>query len=241
MNSILDTPDHRRRAGLLLGMALVSIALWQTHIGSLILYPFTILATWFHEMGHGIAAMLTGSEFQRLVLMSNGSGFAEIQHSDTPRRLTRAFIAASGPIGPALAGAALIVSSRNKQATRWALITLGSVLLLSTLIWVRSVTGWLILPPLGLIILAWVRYTKPSAQRFAVQFLGVQASISAWRQFDYLFTYAFYIDGRLLFSDTGNISMALFLPHWIWALLISGIIIGLMWWSISAAFRRKPL
>lgn len=51
MNGLLDTSDHRRRAGLLLAIALISVGMWQTQIGSLILYPFTLLATWLHEMG----------------------------------------------------------------------------------------------------------------------------------------------------------------------------------------------
>ncbi|MEY4952853.1 MAG: hypothetical protein RL299_1277, partial [Pseudomonadota bacterium] len=49
----LMTQDHQQRALALLGIALASILAWQTALGSLVLYPFTILATWFHEMGHG--------------------------------------------------------------------------------------------------------------------------------------------------------------------------------------------
>ena len=66
MSSILADEDRKHRIALLSGIAVVSIILWQTIIGGYILYPFTILATWFHEMGHGIAAMLTGSRFERL-------------------------------------------------------------------------------------------------------------------------------------------------------------------------------
>lgn len=74
MLSSLANQDQKQRAGLLLGIALVSVLLWQISLGSLLLYPFTILATWFHEMGHGLAAMLTGSRFERLLIFSDGSG-----------------------------------------------------------------------------------------------------------------------------------------------------------------------
>ena len=60
MRSPLAEQDRQQRIGLLFGLALVSVMLWQTTLGMLVLYPFTILATWFHEMGHGIAAMLLG-------------------------------------------------------------------------------------------------------------------------------------------------------------------------------------
>ena len=76
MSSMLANQDHRLRFGLLMGIALASVMLWQTTFGSLLLYPFTILATWFHEMGHGIAAMLTGSQFEGLLIFSDGSGVA---------------------------------------------------------------------------------------------------------------------------------------------------------------------
>ncbi len=77
MSISLAGQDRRQRIGLLLGIALASVILWQTTLGSFLLYPFTILATWFHEMGHGLAALLTGREFERLQIFSDGSGVAE--------------------------------------------------------------------------------------------------------------------------------------------------------------------
>ena len=40
-----------------LGLALATattVVLWQFTAGRYLLYPITILATWFHEMGHGV-------------------------------------------------------------------------------------------------------------------------------------------------------------------------------------------
>ena len=141
VSSSLAHHDQRQRVALLAGIALASIILWQTALGSLLLYPFTILATWFHEMGHGIAAMLTGRGFERLVIFSDGSGFAESLRPADGYRLTDALVAASGPLGPALAGALLIVASRSPAATQGALAVLGALLVVSTLIWVRSADG----------------------------------------------------------------------------------------------------
>ena len=152
MSSSLAGQDQKQRVALLLGIALASIILWQTTLGSLLLYPFTILATWFHEMGHGIAAMLTGRGFERLQIFADGSGVAESLRPADGYRLTDALVAASGPLGPAIAGALLIISSRSPTATRNALAVLGVALILSTLIWVRSLTGWLVLPALGIAI-----------------------------------------------------------------------------------------
>lgn len=238
MSSILAGQDERQRAALLLGIAIASILLWQTTLGALLLYPFTILATWFHEMGHGIAAMLTGRGFERLRIFADGSGVALTMGPAGGYRLTDALIAASGPLGPAVAGALLIVSSRSPAATRNALAALGIALILSTLIWVRSLTGWLVLPALGIAIVALALRGPPPWQRFVIQLLGVQACISVWKQFDYLFSPGGTVAGRLQRSDTGAIADLLLLPYWFWGAIISAAILALLWWSFRLAFRR---
>jgi Peptidase M50B-like len=238
MPSSLAGQDQRQRVTLLLGIALASILLWQTTLGSLLLYPFTILATWFHEMGHGIAAMLTGRGFERLLIFADGSGVAESLRPGDGYRLTDALVAASGPLGPAIAGALLILSSRSPTATRNALAVLGVVLVLSTLIWVRSPTGWLVLPALGIAIAAIALRGSVPWRRFVIQLLGVQAAISAWQQFDYLFSPGGAVGGQLQRSDTGAIADVLLLPYWVWGAIISAAILALLWWSLRLAFRR---
>lgn len=238
MSSSLAGQDQKQRIALLLGIAIASIALWQTALGSLLLYPFTILATWFHEMGHGLAAMLTGRGFERLRIFADGSGFAESLRPVDGYRLTDALVAASGPLGPAIAGALLIVASRSPTATRNALAVLGAALILSTLIWVRSLTGWLVLPALGMAILALAWRGPQPWQRFVIQLIGVQACISVWKQFDYLFSPGGNVGGQLQRSDTGAIADVLLLPYWFWGAIISAAILALLWWSLRLAFRR---
>ena len=238
MPSSLADQDRRERGLLLLGIALASILLWQTALGSLLLYPFTILATWFHEMGHGIAAMLTGRGFERLLIFADGSGVALSLRPADGYRLTDALVAASGPLGPAIAGALLIVSSRSPTATQGALAVLGVALVVSTAIWVRSPTGWLVLPALGLAsgVLA-LRGSVPW-RSFVIRLLGVQAAISAWQQFGYLFSPGGNVGGRLHRSDTGAIADVLLLPYWFWGAVISAAILAMLWCSFRLAFRR---
>ncbi len=237
MPTTLPDQDQKQRIILLLGIALVSIVLWQTWLGSLLLYPFSILATWFHEMGHGLVALLTGRGFERLEIFADGSGVATSLRPADGFGLTDALVAAGGPLGPALAGAALIVASRSPAATQGALAVLGAALILSTLLWVRSLTGWLVLPALGaaLGLLAW-RGALP-LQRFAIQLLGVQACISVWRQFGYLFSPGGNVGGQPHRSDTGAIADALLLPWWVWGAAISAAILALLWLSFRLAFR----
>lgn len=238
MSSSLAGRDQRQRVALLVGIALASLLLWQTALGSLLLYPFTILATWFHEMGHGIVAMLTGRGFDRLLIFADGSGVALSLRPVDGYRLTDALVAAGGPFGPAIAGALLIVSSRSPTATRNALAVLGVALIASTLIWVRSLAGWLVLPALGVAIALLALRGSAYWQGFAIQLLGVQACISVWRQFDYLFSPGGTVGGELQRSDTGAIADVLLLPHWFWGAIISAAILALLWGSFRIAFQR---
>ena len=238
MSSTLADQERRERFLLLAGIALGSVMLWQTMIGSLLLYPFTILATWFHEMGHGIAAMLAGRGFERLLIFADGSGLALSLRPSDGYGATDALVAASGPLGPAIAGAALIVASRSASATRAALVVLGLALVVSTATWVRSPMGWLVLPALGIAMALLALRGSAAWQRFAIQFLGVQAAISAWREFDYLFSPGGEVGGQLHRSDTGAIADVLLLPYWFWGAAISGAILALLWGSFRLAFRR---
>ena len=236
MQTPTDEHSRHERMRLLVAIGVFSVLLWQTRIGAFALYPFTILATWFHEMGHGLAAIASGAEFERLIIYSNGSGVAQLLLPADRFRVTDAIVSAFGPLGPAIAGAALIVSSRSQRATRIALAVLGAALLFSTLVWVRSVTGWLVLPPMGVAIVVIGWKASAAVRHFAIQFLGVQAGISVWRQFGYLFSQGGVGSGQL--SDTAAIAQVLFLPFWVWGAIISGLTIALLWWSFRFAFRR---
>lgn len=231
----LDTISPRRKTFQLLTIsALLTVLLWQMPYGGLLLYPFTILATWFHEMGHGLTAMLLGGQFYKLEIFANGSGVATHGSSG---RLAMALVAAGGLLGPPIAGSAFIVSGRAPKGARLVLMLLGAVLLLSTLIWVRSAFGWLMLPLIGASLLVIGLKGPDWLQPLSVQFLGVQACISTFHQLDYLFMPSAHIGSSIMASDTGQIAAALLLPYWIWGSLIAGLSFALLAASLWLIWR----
>jgi hypothetical protein len=231
-------PDSQRRAWTLAAVAAGSIGLWQTSWGSLLLYPFTILATWFHEMGHGLAAIVVGGRFERLAIYADGSGVAQSLMPVDASAVSTAFIGAAGPLGPPVVGAALIVASRSPRATRIALGLLAGALLLSTLVWVRSLVGWLVLPAIAVALLAVLLRGSANVREFAVQLLGVQACISAWQDLGYLFSDGGLVAGQPQRSDTAAIADSLLLPYWFWGAAISALILVMMAASVRIALRR---
>lgn len=233
-----EAPLVVERMGLtwLIAAAIATALLWQIPGGDYILYPFTILATWFHEMGHGLMALLLGGQFQKLQIFSNGSGVATYGIRPLLGPIGPAMVAAAGPMGPPLAGAALILASRSFRAATLSLKILGSFLLFSTLIWVRSWFGLVAIPLLGLIILGIALRAPRWAQGFAIQLLGVQACVSTYHQLDYLFSRS---AGPLGLSDTAQMQRYLLLPYWFWGGLMAIASLVILVQSLRVAYRSE--
>jgi hypothetical protein len=233
-----EAPRTVDRMGLtwLIVAAIATIVLWQVPAGNYILYPFTILATWFHEMGHGLMALLLGGQFRKLEIFGNGSGVASYAMSLSLAPIGPALVAFSGPMGPPIAGAALILASRSFKAATLSLKILGGFLLVSTIIWVRSLFGIVAIPLLGLIILGIALKAPRWVQGFTVQFLGVQACVSTYHQLDYLFSYS---AGSMGLSDTAQIQQQLLLPYWFWGGLMAVASLVILVQSLRIAYRSR--
>jgi hypothetical protein len=212
----------------------VTVVLWQVPGGNYLLYPFTILATWFHEMAHGLAALLLGGHFEKLLIFSDGSGVAYYTGPLFGGRVGRAVVAAAGPMGPPFVGAALILASRNVRGASISLKLLAGILLASAAIWVRSVFGLAAIPLMGVAVLGIGIKGPARLQNFAAQFLGVQACVSTYRQIDYLFSYS---AGPLGISDTAQIQQALFLPYWFWGGFMALLSLAILVQSLRVAYR----
>lgn len=224
--------------GWFLAAAAVTVTLWHVPGGNYILYPFTVLATWFHEMAHGLMALLLGGHFKELQIFPDGSGYAIFSGPLWLGQGGTALVAAAGPMGPPLAGAALILASCNPKASVLGLGILGTALVVSTLLWVRSVFGMLAIPLLGVSILVVTIKGSPRLQGFAAQFLGVQACISTYRQVSYLFSPS---AGNLGPSDTAMIQNVLVLPYWFWGAVLSMFSFAILFWSLRHVSRQSRL
>lgn len=233
------TVPDRISLGWLLAAIAATILLWQVPYGNYILYPFTILATWFHEMGHGLTALLLGGQFQQLQIFPSGSGVATHSGSLFLGGIGRALVAMGGPMGPPIAGSVFILASRRSQTARAALLFLGALLIVSAVIWVRTLFGLVMIPLMGLGVLAIAKVTPRWFQSFAIQFLGIQACISTYHQLNYLFTYQAVIGGQSMLSDSAQVAQSLLLPYWFWGALMAIASALLLWKSLAAVYGNE--
>lgn len=241
----LVTPGSQGEAvGRLVLAGLVVVMLPALPFGAYLIYPFAILTTWFHEMGHGLAAIAMGQHFEQLLIFPGGSGVAQNLVAADASRFTFAAIAAGGPLAPSVVGALLIIASAHTRLWRPALWLMAAAIVASVFTWVRSPVGYWALPLVAAILAAIAWRGKPAFARFALQFLGVLGAMSWLRDWRYLFSEQAVIEGKAMLSDTGQIAAVLGLPHWFWAALIvtaSALMVGTaLKYALSEERLRPP-
>jgi Peptidase M50B-like len=120
-------PTDRLELRTLAFALLASLLLWNLPSGGVLLYPFKLLATWLHELSHGLAMIVTGAGFDHVLIYRDTSGLAYGQSE--PGGISRAVIAAAGYMGTPLWGALLLVVTPNARLARWALLLLAALLI----------------------------------------------------------------------------------------------------------------
>src|SRR3954466_13333560 len=110
MSEKLRSPASPRRQAAIALIGSVAIALAMFAIPSpehtwWLLAPFRWLHIYVHEFGHGVAALISGGEFDKFEVYAY-SGLAYTRTSGAP--LTAAFVSAGGLCGPALVGGAFL-------------------------------------------------------------------------------------------------------------------------------------
>lgn len=213
-------PEQKKVLIWMVSFALLTIIIWQIPYGMIVLYPFTILSTWFHEMAHGITALLLGGSFHQLEIYSNGSGLAIWSGYLFGGNIGKAIVAAAGPLGPTFAGFLLIYLSTKDKLVKKALYTFSLILLVSVIYWIRSIYGIPVILFFAVVIFFAANKIKLKNQKLLLLFIGIQSYLSLYLSIGYLMSQEAYIDNEFHISDTGVISQNLFFPYWIWGGLI---------------------
>lgn len=194
------------REALIAAAVVVMVVSHLVPFGDTILYPFTLMATWVHEMGHGLTALLVGGSFESLDVFANGSGLA---HVSAPAPWQHAAYAAGGLVAPPIVGALILALGRGPARARIALGALALVMAISLPVWVRSVAGWIALPLLVLVIGYFAVKAGPIVRTIAAQFVGLLLALDTLTGIDYLFTGSATVDGVERPSDVALIADAL--------------------------------
>jgi hypothetical protein len=230
--------NQERSRPLLLLAGVLTVVAWQFPLGREVLYPFTLLATYAHEMGHGITALLLGAHFESLEMYANGSGLAH--WTGDVGRIGRGLIAAGGLVGPSIAGAFVLILSRRTRGARMVLYAMSVFMALSLIVVARSVFAIVFIGTSAAALVAVARFFKDSIAPFFVQLIGVQLCLSVFRDVSYMFSDGALVDGVLHPSDSAQIADALLLPYWFWGALTAAFSFAVLAIGLYLALKSPP-
>jgi len=231
----------RPRYAILIAVGAVFVVGAYVPFGHYVLYPLELFTTWVHEMGHGLAALAVGGRFDSLDIYSDASGLA---HAYGESGWREAIVAAGGLLAPPIVGAVLIAFVHGPRRARVVLAVLAVALVLSLVVYVRSVTGFIAMPivALALAFTAWRGFARhPYHRVVAVQVLGVVLALDTLtRMVSYVFMDEVEINGVMRPSDIHLVATNLGGHYVLWGLVITVIAVGLLWLSLWWAWRRDP-
>jgi hypothetical protein len=222
-----------------IGLAgVISLLLTIVPVVGVLNYPFRLLITFVHELGHGLAAVLTGGEFIRFVVEPTGAGLAYTAGG------WRWLVIPAGYLGVALFGALLIILGRSYRWSRIGLALIGALLIYFSLwygapsIWSGDMMAGLLTVISGAIFGALILFVALKASPgwiiFLLHFIAIQAGLLAFADLMML------IGLSTRFFDMPNndaLSMAelTLIPALVWAVLWAGmallIIGGAIWFT----------
>jgi MFS family permease len=200
-----------------------------------LLAPFRWLHIYVHEFGHGIAALLTGGQFDKFELYSH-SGLAHVRTA--PGGLAAAFVSAGGLCGPAVVGGIFLAMGRHVKLARLALAGFGAFMALSLVLWTRTPFGWGFGGAVALLSLLVAFKARPALAQMVLVFIGVQLALSVYTGGGYLFVQSAEIqNGFSGPSDTQAMADALGGTYWLWGAVCAAfsviVLLGGLWLYIK--------
>jgi len=169
--------------------------------------PLNWLESYFHEISHGLAALLTGGEIMRIQLFANGAGLC------TTRGGLNFIISFFGYAGATLWGWLLFKLANSHQRTAQIFSGLMIVLLLASIVfWARDLLTIIIIASLAFMFVLTIKVRRLYYLQLLLKFFGVSILLNS------LFSPTYLFDGRDL-GDGAALAAMTMLPELVWVLL----------------------
>ncbi|GHE78535.1 M50 family metallopeptidase [Thalassotalea profundi] len=193
----------------------IAVLLMQVPIISI---PFKWLESYFHEISHGIAALITGGEIIRIQLFANGAGLC------TTRGGSTFLISFLGYAGAALWGVVYyFMAGFHHRLTQVFSLFLALLFIITLLLWSRDILTIAIVLCLLAIVFIKLKYGQSFYLRMSLQVTGIVVLLNSMKSPWYL------IDGRSL-GDGNALAQQTGIPEFFWVICwcvisITGIVV----------------
>ncbi|QOL24635.1 M50 family metallopeptidase [Thalassotalea sp. LPB0316] len=185
-------------------LLLAAVILRQIPIVSV---PFNWLESYFHELSHGLAAILTGGRIVQIELFTNGAGLCTTQGG------IRFVVSFMGYLGATLFG--MLIYQVSGQTLVKAKVVCGgliSLLVITLFLWTRDLlTAVILLILIGLFLAKWqIKHTY--SLNILLKFTGIIVLLNS------VYSPLYLIDGRHM-GDGATLASLTFIPELIWVAL----------------------
>lgn len=183
-------------------IAMAAYLLWETPL----LFPLRMFVVFLHELSHGLAAVATGGSIVSIELSSDEGGLCTTLGGSSFVTLS------AGYLGSAAWGAGLLVAGSRTRHDRELCALLGGILLLITVVYVRTIFGFVYGLATAVLLVAIPWKLRPSASDLTLRVIGVVSCL-----------YAIYdIASDLLLrsvpsSDASALARLTGVPSFVWA------------------------
>jgi hypothetical protein len=204
--------------------AAVSLIVSLTPWSQILLYPFKLFTTWVHECSHALMTILVGGRVRSIAIQPDTSG---LTLSLVPvGRVAGGLVASAGYLGAAVVGCLLMAATRVKKWARPILLSLGTCMLFTLIVWMRNPFGFAVVLAWGVALVALAREGTGNVARFVLSLLAIQVALNSVYDIRVLFL----IDrGR---SDAATMARLFLLPSWIWATTWMLMSVAMLGWTL---------
>lgn len=211
----------KRRLRFLAGFTAYFIALWLLW-NTPVIYPLKVFVVLLHEISHGVAAIATGGSIRRILLDMNEGGACYCPGGN-------AFLTLSaGYLGSLAWGVLLLlIATGRPRRHRVTLMTVGVILLVMTVLYVRTIFGILFGAAAGLALVWSAKRLAPPVNQAILSVLGLTSCLYA-----ILDIKSDIIDRPGLQSDAAMLEELTAVPTVVWgilwiavALIVSGLLL----------------
>ena len=182
-------------------LLIVAVVIKQLPLVSI---PFNWLESYFHEVSHGIAAIVTGGSVLRIQLFANGAGLCTTQGG------IGFVISFAGYAGATLWGWGIYkVASAHQRIAQMFSVLFFLLIVSSIVFWGRDLLTWFILVVLAALFLLTIKVNKLHYLQRLMQLFGLLILLNSLSSPSYL------LDGRNL-GDGAALATMTFIPELVW-------------------------
>ena len=198
--------------------------------------PFAFLSTWAHELGHGMGAVITGGHFDHMIITKKFSGLAQTAVFGSFERI---IVVAGGLLGPAIAGALMLMAARGLNLNRMALYILAALLFATAIFWAGDGFTRMGTLVIGCFVMAIAVKGNAFICSILAHIIAISLCLSAVTRLDYFFVSNGKVEGKIHTSDTGTLADLIGGPHWFWGALLSVLSILILFLAYRISGGRK--